>query len=99
MPGQIAYVVTKAALDALTLTLSAELAGSGVTVNAVDPGPTDTGWISDELRSKLTRQSPDGISSPEAIGRLVRQLAGDDAASITGRVIRAQAADASVTDR
>jgi len=93
MPGQIAYVVTKSALDALTLTLSAELAGSGTTVNAVDPGPTDTGWISDELRAKLTHESPDGISSPESIGRLVRLLAGDDAASITGRVIRAQAAE------
>jgi 3-oxoacyl-[acyl-carrier protein] reductase len=92
MPGQIAYVVTKSALDALTLTLSAELAGCGTTVNAVDPGPTDTGWISDELRSKLLQESPGGISSPETIGRLVRQLAGDDAASITGQVIRAQAA-------
>ena len=93
MPGEIAYVVTKSALDALTLTLSADLAGCGVTVNAVDPGPTDTGWISDELRSKLTLESPGGISSPEAIGRLVRLIAGDDAGSITGRVIRAQAAE------
>jgi 3-oxoacyl-[acyl-carrier protein] reductase len=93
MPGQIAYVVTKAALDALTLTLSSELAACGITVNAVDPGPTDTVWISDELRSKLVYKSPEGISSPEAIGRLVRRLAGDEAASITGRVIRAQAAE------
>ena len=92
MPGQIAYAVTKSALDALTLTLSSELIGRGITVNAVDPGPTDTGWISDELRSKLLQESPEGISSPEAIGRLVRLLAGDGAASITGQIIRAQAA-------
>ena len=90
MPGQIAYVVTKAALDALTLTLSSELAGRGITVNAVDPGPTDTGWISDELRLKILQESSEGISSPEEIGRLVRLLAGDDAASITGQVIRAR---------
>jgi 3-oxoacyl-[acyl-carrier protein] reductase len=92
MPGQIANVVAKSALDALTLTLSAELAACGITVNAVDPGPTDTGWISDELRSKLLQESPDGISSPETIGRLVRLLVGSEGASITGQVIRAQAA-------
>ena len=91
MPGQIAYVVTKAALDALSITLSAELAGHGVTVNAIDPGPTDTGWISDELRSEILRASPDSkISSPEEIARLVRRLAGDEGASTTGQVIRAQ---------
>jgi 3-oxoacyl-[acyl-carrier protein] reductase len=90
MPGHIAYVVTKAALDALTLTLSAELAGRA-TVNAIDPGPTDTGWISDELRSEILQASPEtGISSPEEIARLVRQLSGDAAASMTGQVIRAQ---------
>jgi 3-oxoacyl-[acyl-carrier protein] reductase len=92
MPGNIAYVVTKAALDALTLTLSAELAGHRITVNAIDPGPTDTGWISDELRSAVLQASPEGkISSPEEIARLTRWLSGDDAASITGQVIKAQA--------
>ena len=90
MPGQVAYVVTKAALDALTITLSAELAGQGITVNALDPGPTDTGWISDQHRSEILQASPGGrISSPDEIGRLVRYLAGDAAASMTGQVIRA----------
>ena len=51
MPGDLAYTVTKAGLDALTLSLSAGLAESGVAVNAIDPGPTDTGWISDDLRA------------------------------------------------
>lgn len=99
MPGQIAYVVTKAALDALTLTLSAELAGSGITVNAIDPGPTDTGWMSDAQRSAILRGSPPGrISSPDEIARLVRRLAGDDGASVTGRVIRAQAGELAARD-
>jgi 3-oxoacyl-[acyl-carrier protein] reductase len=90
MPGQIAYVVTKAALDAMTFTLSSELAEHRITVNAVDPGPTDTGWISDEMRATLLQESPDAISSPEEIARLVRLLSSDDAASITGQVIRAR---------
>ena len=96
MPGELAYAVTKSALDALTLTLSAELAGRGITVNAIDPGPTDTGWISEELRARLRRESPAAISPPEAIGRLVRQLAGDRASSISGRILRAQSIETSV---
>jgi 3-oxoacyl-[acyl-carrier protein] reductase len=88
MPGELAYVVSKAALDALTLTLSAELASREITVNAVDPGPTDTGWISEEQRLKLAET----IAAPADTARLVRRLAGDDGAAVTGQVIRVQPA-------
>ena len=46
MPGKLPYVATKGAIEAFTVTLAAEVAPKGITVNAVDPGPTDTGWIS-----------------------------------------------------
>jgi 3-oxoacyl-[acyl-carrier protein] reductase len=84
MPGEIAYVVSKAAMDALTLSLAAELSPRNITVNAIDPGPTDTGWISDQLRATLAGE----IASPLDTARLVRLLASDDAASVTGQVIR-----------
>jgi 3-oxoacyl-[acyl-carrier protein] reductase len=90
MPGSLAYAVTKASLDALTLTLSAELAERGVTVNAIDPGPTDTGWISDALRAELLRAPNGRISSPGEVARLVRRLCGDEGAHVTGQVIRVQ---------
>jgi 3-oxoacyl-[acyl-carrier protein] reductase len=90
MPGQIGYVVTKAALDALTLTLGAELAERNVATIAVDPGPTDTGWISKETRDALERDWPLGISSPADIGRLVRRLAGEAGREFNGQVVRAQ---------
>ena len=53
MPGELAYAVTKAALDALTVSLSAELADRHITVNAVDPGPTDTGWMTASVKAAL----------------------------------------------
>ena len=43
MPGELAYAATKGAVDALARSLSATIASLGITVNAVDPGATDTG--------------------------------------------------------
>jgi 3-oxoacyl-[acyl-carrier protein] reductase len=86
MPDELAYVVTKAALDALTVTLSAELASRSITVNAIDPGPTDTGWLSVEQRDELLRRGK--LALPVDTARLVRLLAGDDAGSVNGQIIR-----------
>lgn len=86
MPGELAYVVTKAALDALTVTLSAELAPRNITVNAIDPGPTDTGSLSVEQRAELLQRGK--LALPVDTARLVRLLARDDAASVTGQIIR-----------
>ena len=44
MGREVAYAVSKGALQQATLTLADELADRGITVNTVNPGPTDTGW-------------------------------------------------------
>jgi 3-oxoacyl-[acyl-carrier protein] reductase len=91
MPGELAYAVTKAALDALTISLAADLAGRNITVNAVDPGPTDNGWMSEPLRAELERASPGGAVACSAdTARVVRLLAGDDASNISGQILRVQ---------
>ncbi|MCC7445959.1 MAG: SDR family oxidoreductase [Anaerolineae bacterium] len=88
MPGELAYIATKGAVEAFTVTLSAELAPHQITVNAVDPGPTDTGWMTDDLRADLLSKFPQGrIGQPEDAARLVVFLASDAAAWITGQVI------------
>ncbi|MGI8643548.1 MAG: SDR family oxidoreductase [Thermomicrobiales bacterium] len=91
MPGELAYIATKGAIDALTVTLAAELAPHQITVNAVDPGATETGWMTPDVAAKLRGQSPTGqIGQPEDAARLVAFLASDEAAWITGQVIRSR---------
>ena len=91
MPGEVAYAVTKAALDALTLTLAAELAPRGITVNAVDPGPTDTGWMTESSRAALIAASPAKLlATPEDTARWVRMLVSDGASSTTGLISRVE---------
>lgn len=89
MPGKLAYVATKGAIEAFTVTLAVEVAPKGITVNAVDPGPTDTGWITEEIRRDLLPRFPMGrIGQPEDAARLIAFLASEDAGWITGQIIR-----------
>jgi 3-oxoacyl-[acyl-carrier protein] reductase len=60
MPGKLAYAATKGAIEAFTSTLAVEVAPRGITVNAVDPGPTDTGWMTEEVKRDLLPRFPMG---------------------------------------
>ena len=91
MPGDLAYAVTKAGLDALTLSLAPDALALGVTVNAIDPGPIDTGWMTADLNASLASASPAGTLPAAAdLAAIVRLLCGDAAARVTGRIIRLQ---------
>ena len=91
MPGELAYVATKGAIEAFTRTLAAEVGYKGITVNAINPGPTDTGWMTEELKHEIAPKFPSGrIGQPEDAAKLVAFLAGDEAAWITGQVIHSE---------
>jgi 3-oxoacyl-[acyl-carrier protein] reductase len=91
MPGELAYTATKGALQALTVQLAAEVAPLGITVNAVGPGPNDTGWMDDALREALLPRFPMGrIGRPDDAAALVAFLCSEEAGWITGQVIHAE---------
>ena len=88
MSTELAYAATKGAVEAFTLSLAGGLASRAITVNAVDPGPTDTGWMDDELKAYLASRTPqDRVGLPEDAARLIAFLASEDAAWITGQII------------
>jgi 3-oxoacyl-[acyl-carrier protein] reductase len=91
MPGELAYVATKGAIEAFTRTLAAEVGNKGITVNAVNPGPTDTGWMTEELKREIAPRFPSGrIGQPEDAAKLVAFLVSDEAAWITGQIIHSE---------
>ena len=91
MRGQLAYVVTKAGLDAFTITFAAEVGHLGITVNAVDPGPTDSGSMTRDLQKTLRPRFALGrLGLPEDAAHLIAFLAGPDGGWITGQVLRSR---------
>jgi 3-oxoacyl-[acyl-carrier protein] reductase len=91
MVGELAYTASKGALEAFTRQLAAEVAHLGITVNAVGPGPNDTGWIDDDLRAELLPRFPMGrIGRPEDAATLIAWLCSEEAGWITGQVIHSE---------
>ncbi|AIR97057.1 3-ketoacyl-(acyl-carrier-protein) reductase [Streptomyces glaucescens] len=88
MPGEIAYALQKGALASVTRSLATTLAERAVTVNAVNPGPVDTDYLSGEAYDWVASRFPAGRwGMPDDPARLIAWLATDEAGWITGQVI------------
>jgi 3-oxoacyl-[acyl-carrier protein] reductase len=86
--GEVAYGASKAAVEKIVIAAAAELGPLGITVNAINPGPTDTGWMSDELREQFRQAAPRGrVGLPEDAASLVTFLCSPRGSWITGQIL------------
>ncbi|OZD09287.1 3-ketoacyl-ACP reductase [Rhodococcus sp. 06-235-1A] len=91
MPTEIPYAVSKGAIASITPTLADSVIERGITVNTINPGPTDTGWAGTDLDEFVRRHMPRGRwNSPEEAAAVVAMLLSPDSSSITGQVIDAE---------
>ncbi len=89
--GQTNYAASKAGVIGMTKTAARELAGRGITVNAIAPGFIETDMtdrLSDKIKEQMSAQIPLGhFGKPEQVAKAAAFLASDDAAYITGQVL------------
>lgn len=90
--GQSNYAAAKAGIIGFSKSAAKEFASRGITINVIAPGfiETDmTAVIPDKIKETMLKEIPLGrIGAPEDIARAVRFLVSDDAAYITGQVLR-----------
>ena len=90
-PGQVNYAASKAGLVGMARSIARELGSRNVTANVVAPGFVDsdmTAELSDERRAEILSGIPLGrYATTDEVARVVRWLASDEAAYVTGAVI------------
>ena len=94
LPTGSVYSATKAALDAITISLSKEFSGRNIRINSILPGVVETegshsaGFIGSDFEAKLVATTPLGrTGQPEDIAKAAVFLASNEAAWITGEKI------------
>lgn len=96
MPGEVAYAGSKAGLIGILPTVADELVDHGILLNAVNPGPVNTGYMDEELlgadvRDELMKRFPLGrFGEPDDVARLVMFLVGDEGRWLSGQVINSE---------
>jgi 3-oxoacyl-[acyl-carrier protein] reductase len=88
-PGVALYAMSKAAVAAMTRGLARDLGPRGITVNTVQPGPTETEIVGDEaVRAALRTMIPVGrMGRDSEIAGLVAWLAGPEAGYVNGAAL------------
>lgn len=82
------YGASKAALDRIVIASAVELADRGVRANVINPGPVDTGWMTDGVRAAGVAATPAGrLGTAEDTSNLVRFLFSDAGSWVNGQLL------------
>jgi len=88
--GEIAYGASKGALDRLVRAAAVEFGPRGISANALNPGPIDTGWMTPEIHESAIAQTPAGrIGTPADIAAVVSFLLSERGGWVSGQLLKA----------
>ncbi|HEX4472028.1 MAG TPA: SDR family oxidoreductase [Nocardioides sp.] len=86
--GNLPYGASKGALDRIVISAARELGPRGISANAVNPGPIDTGWMSDDVRHTLLADQPRGrLGVPADIADVVAFLVSKPGRWVSGQLL------------
>lgn len=86
--GNVPYGASKGALDRIVIAAARELGPAGISANAVNPGPVDTGWMDDDVRGAVRARQPRGrIGEPSDIAGVVAFLVSEPGRWVSGQLL------------
>jgi 3-oxoacyl-[acyl-carrier protein] reductase len=86
--GNLPYGASKGAMDRIVLAAAREFKALGVTANVINPGATDTGWMSEELKEEVRSSVPLGrIGLPQDCANLVGFLCSQEGGWINAQLL------------
>jgi 3-oxoacyl-[acyl-carrier protein] reductase len=86
--GNLAYGASKGAMDRIVLAAAVELVDRGITANVVNPGATQTGWMSPDIERRVleTNLQP-RLGQPDDVANLVRFLCSERGQWVNGQLL------------
>jgi 3-oxoacyl-[acyl-carrier protein] reductase len=86
--GNLPYGASKGAMDRIILAAASEFRSLGITANAINPGATDTGWMSETLKTDVqSRTLLDRVGTPQDCANLVKFLCSKEGGWINGQLL------------